>query len=233
MLVLSGIAGLDGFDLQCGFGNIIWKYMTGLGCSASNVNIVSRNQSIVTSVNGQNLNSFSGSNYLMIAIYSPTAHFVPQNLGNFFPAITGLAILNSKLKDVQKKDISQLPKLKQLYLYGNDLQSLPADLFEANLDLEIISFERNKLLHVGQGILTPLKKLQWASFNPNPCINVSGWSESQMLSVVEAFNAGCRNDTIDQMHKNKICVNCGEQKGKDNPKTKMEEKLRQQDASML
>ena len=205
----------------------------GPGCRAYNVYIVSRDQRTVTSVNEQNLTSFSGSNYHVINTNGQTTHFVPQKLGNFFPDVTALQLPNSKLKELLKEDISQFPKLKDLHLGYNDLESLPADLFEENLDLEYVIFSNNRLNHVGQGILTPLKKVYYVYFSANFCIDQYSYTLSGVPSIIEALNAGCRNDTIDQMHKNKICVNCGEQKGKDNPKTKMEEKLRHQDASML
>ena len=135
-LVICNIIGLDGFDLQCTIKTT--SKLPNFGptekCRTSNLQITSRGQT-VTSVNGQDLNTFNGSNFKTIEIGQQTVHFLPNGLGNFFPNLEEMRIDKSSLKEVNKDDLAQLPKLKQLWLFNNDFQSLPSDLFEGNSEL--------------------------------------------------------------------------------------------------
>lgn len=203
LLVLSGIIGLHGNDFQCRFELAVFAPLAGIGCNAYEVRIRSRDDSIISSMNDKDLNSFSGANYVTISIKGQTCHFVPKFPNNFFPDLLTLKITDSNLKEIQKEDIAQFRKLKYLTLGENDLKSLPYDLFEENLNLEFISFYNNKLVHVGQGILTPTKKLEDILFGGNPCIMINIATRLALQSVIDALNSGCRNDTVDEAHKNK------------------------------
>ena len=202
-LLLCGILNVNGFDLQCTFTTLgnIFEHTNLTGCLVSGVNIQSRDQ-VVTSVNGEDLKSFTGFGYKSLEIRLQPVHFIPQGLGEFFPDLEGLAIGYSQTKEVTKNDFAQFPKLKQLFLYNTNIQSLPADLFETNPDLLYILLNDNKLTHVGKGILSPLKKLHSAIFQKNPCINTYVLNQSEISTIVAALESGCRNDTIDAMTKN-------------------------------
>ena len=205
-LLLCGVLNVNGIDLQCTNTTLInsFEFSTRTGCRVSNVNIQSRGQ-VITSVNGQDLTSFTGSSsisYKSIEIKHREVHFIPQGLGEFFPDLEGLDISSSQTKEVTKSDFDQFPKLKELYLYFTNIQSLPADLFEGNPELLYIYLGHNKLTHVGKGILTPLKKLHSAYFSSNPCTDIYVFNDrSKIPTLVTALESGCRNDTIDELNK--------------------------------
>ena len=202
MLLLFKILKIHGFDLQCTFRSLdnAFVHTNRTGCHANNMNVQSRDQ-VVTSVNGKDLKSFSQLGYKSLEIRIQPVHFIPQGLGEFFSDLEGLAIDSSHTKEIAKSDLAQFPKLKQLYLSLSDVQSFPADLFEANPEILYIYVVNNKLTHVGRGILTPLKKLRSAYFVGNPCINMEVTVQSQMSTLVTALERDCRNDTIDELNK--------------------------------
>jgi Leucine-rich repeat (LRR) protein len=115
-------------------------------------------------------------------------------LGNFFPNLEALQISHSKLKKVEKRDFEQFPKLIEFSSNTNDIESVPSDLFEGNLELKSFSFLENKITHVGHNLVTPLKKLEYASFAFNQCINDS-YEKSQISSLAADLKAKCPEHT--------------------------------------
>ena len=108
-LLLCGVLNANGIDLQCMTTTLTnsFKFATEPNCKASHVNIQSRGQ-VVTSVNGQDLISFTGSSstcYKRIEIKHREVHFIPQGLGEFFPDLEGLDIDDSETKEVTKSTV--------------------------------------------------------------------------------------------------------------------------------
>jgi hypothetical protein len=155
-LVLSAFVGLEAVNLQCIMD--LWPPRNTIGCFAINVNVTERDLT-VSSINGQFLRGFRHSNFKMFQVKNQILHFIPCGIGSFFPKTVELRIIKSKLKEVHKRDLQQFPHLKELHLEQNELQFLPGDLFEANLELETIDFDNNQITHVGHNLLTSLTKL--------------------------------------------------------------------------
>jgi Leucine-rich repeat (LRR) protein len=196
-ILLLSIVGLDAIDLQCEFVPIKnWAYVSGTGCIASIVNITSRQ--IITSVNGQN--NFDGSNYKMVRIDNQVVNFIPEGLGKFFPNLEGLRIASSELKKVEKKDLGAFPKLKEFSFESNEIKFLPSDLFEGNLELQLLYFNSNPITHVGHNLVSPLKKLERAHFKSTKCINKHYYT-SEISSLVADLRANCPEPTQEMIKK--------------------------------
>ena len=191
MIFLLGVLELHGIKLHCDFKIKNWDHVAGEGCESSFQDILSPNQ-IITEVN-----SLNGS-CKIIEIYRKTMSFVPQGFGEKFPEVEGLQIYDSKLKEVQKIDFAQFPNLKELLLNLNDLQILPADLFEDNLEIVCVEMESNKLIAVATNILAPLKKLEQIRFYGNPCIDQGAENRTEIADVVTFLNLGCFSELIEK-----------------------------------
>jgi hypothetical protein len=189
-ILFSFAVGLHAINLECKFEDRDWGTVKGTVCIASNVNITSRQT--VTSVNGQS--NFDGSNYKMIDIQNQVVNFIPEGLEKFFPNIEGLSITASKLKRVGKKDMQQFPKLKILYLSSNDLEFLPSDLFEGNLELRSFAVFANPFTHFGHKLVTPLQKLEAAIFPYGSCVK-QFYFRSKIPSIGDDLRANCTEPT--------------------------------------
>jgi hypothetical protein len=194
--ILILIVRLDAIDLQCRFEPMRWTYVTGPACKASNLNITSRQT--ITSVNGET--NFDGSSYKFIIVNSQVVSFIPEGLGEFFPNLESLHIVRSKLKKVEKKDLQPFPKLKELILYSNKIESLPGDLLEGNLELKQVHFNSNPITHVGHNLVTPLKKLEHASFSKTKCIDES-YGPELISSLTTDLRRNCPEPT-QEMNRN-------------------------------
>ena len=100
-----------------------------------------------------------------------TTKFLPTNLAQHFPKLSAIEVIGGRLSRLEQKDLKPFPHLKVLWLPRNNLESLSSDVFEANLKLEKISFYENRIKFIANGVLNPLKHLQYANFELNECID--------------------------------------------------------------
>lgn len=205
LILISGLLGFHGFDLQCRFKQMNSAYggkVYDSGCRTVNVKIKSQDQ-IISNVNGESVKSFNGSDQKIIYSTEQTFNYFPSNLGEIFPDIEEIWIESSMLKEITRKDLAQFPKLTRLYLNYNSIQILPGDLFQDNPALEKISFNYNSLKFVGENILSPLKNLEYASFSYCGCINM-GYSDKNLMEIL---NSNLRSDCFDQLAQDLIDQN--------------------------
>jgi hypothetical protein len=170
--LLCLIVRLDSFDLQCQYEKFNGSIVSGSMCRAVNVNVTSRDETI-TSVNGQGPEAFDKYKFDMIEIFDETLNFIPQGFDDFFPNVHSLGIRYSKLKEVEKKNFAQFPMLYNLWIENNQIEKLPGDLFQANLQLSRVSFVANRISQVGEDLLN-LNHSVYIDFIDNKCISTYG-----------------------------------------------------------
>jgi len=92
---------------------------------------------------------------------------VPQNLKHFFPNLDMLMMRECGIETLKKDDLKELSQLKVLFCDGNFIKSLPDDVFDETPLLEMVSFQRNKIEHIGPKTFSSLKLLQLADLMLN------------------------------------------------------------------
>lgn len=101
-----------------------------------------------------------------------TVNFIPRGLNLIFPNLDKLKIKNCGLKRITREDLVGLEKLRHLYLDGNELTSLPDDLFIDMPNLKWINFGCNKIEFVSSDLLKPImNELKYADFSKNTKID--------------------------------------------------------------
>lgn len=95
----------------------------------------------------------------------------PRQLELFFPNLKALTINSCGLQSIQRSDLKGLSQLKQLTLNGNEISSLPDDLFDDTPGIETISFYGNTIRFIGMNTLKALRNLQYANFKMNSNID--------------------------------------------------------------
>lgn len=200
LVFLTGVFSLNGFDLPCEFKRVTnWKYGYSNGfdtCRTSNLLTASFRNEFVTTVNEISLNAFDKSSYRSITIVSP-ADFIPEGMGDFFPQLSGFEIAYTKINSLKKADLAQFPKLKELWIYGNEVHTLPANLFEGTRGLHFIDFSGNKIVRIGKGILRPLELLDKVNFESNVCIDKSMYNKFGVNSLVATMESDCSNESVE------------------------------------
>lgn len=82
---------------------------------------------------------------------------IPKNLGEKFPNLMCLVIKRCGLKKIWKTDLVGLENLEQLILDGNDLPSLPNDLFADMKKLRSVTFYGNRLERLNAKLYMPIE----------------------------------------------------------------------------
>lgn len=167
-----------------------WAFIKKLGCFGSiTSNVIVREK--VTTVNNQDSKSLPISTYKTLDIVNQVLHFVPQNLGDYFPEVEGMQIKNCGLKELRKSDLAQFPKAIDFYFFENKLQFLPGNLLEGNPELLRIYFDGNKISSMDPNVLFPVKKLQVACFSSNICIDKNAVTQAEIPALEAALNLNC------------------------------------------
>lgn len=185
---------VDGFNMDCVDDNWNWEGEPSRECRVKYLRIDSHNENI-TSVDGDSEYQGNHQNTTTLFINSQIVHFMPHRIEKFFPELTEIAIINSKLKSINKSDLKHFMRLKSLDLRGNGLESLDGDLFEFNPEIEYINFSDNKIKFVEENVLNSLLKLKHANFLENICINDEATSKTKISILIEKIEKQCSKDS--------------------------------------
>ena len=125
-----------------------------------------------------------------------TVNFIPSGFNIFFPNIILFSIYNHGLKFICRKDLSQFKNLETLNLSGNELTTLPDDLFEDTPKLNNISFYNNKIEFMSSKLFQPIinNNFVYVNFQNNTKINALYWkldsnslpSFADLLKLIDA-----------------------------------------------
>jgi Leucine-rich repeat (LRR) protein len=194
LTVLSAIVEISlGIDMRCTIRSIFDSSsgVSGNQCEVEGLVITDRIQTI-TSANGHTGTYYHSQNVKSVRFESQTMNFMPKGLEKLLPQIERISIYNSNLKEIKKEDLAPFPMLKNLWISDNDLETLPSNLFEANPELIYVQFTYEKLKYVGENILSPLKKLEYADFSDNPCIDKHAASKEEIPALIAELQDKCQ-----------------------------------------
>lgn len=158
-------------------------------------------KTIVTGVSGAHLYNNEDSGVIGLNIYEPSVcHIIPDGLGDIYKNLEAFAVWKSALKTVTSADLKQFPKLREIWLYENELQYLESNLFEFNPSLEYMNFKNNKIKFIGANFFNYLPKLSKAVFWYNVCINDEATDATQLEKIRNDIKTKCsfKDETTDE-----------------------------------
>lgn len=97
--------------------------------------------------------------------------FIPERIENFFPNLHGLRVGNSSIRQLSKDDLKPFPELELLSFDKNKLEVLDGDLFDYTPSLKWIYFEDNNIVHIAPDLLASLKNLEFIDISGNICVD--------------------------------------------------------------
>lgn len=107
-----------------------------------------------------------------VSISNSITYYIPSKISDHFKNLVAIQIIRCDLRIISKDDLQPCFLLKELLLPYNNIESLPADLFDNTPLLEVLSFANNKIKFISTQTLTPLKSLKFADFRGNINIDV-------------------------------------------------------------
>lgn len=149
----------------------------------------------ITSINGEEASYYGDRKVTYVDIHDQTVNYFPKGIHNFFPLVEQLSIVNAELQSVKSDNFKPFTHLKTVNLKNNKITTLDSDLFASNPEVTTLWISHNKLKHIGADILTPLKKLSYADFSSNECvdklIDEEGSETSDFSALVSDFKTKC------------------------------------------
>lgn len=121
---------------------------------------------------GKHIEGKTNDNVKLLKIENHPLDAFPRNLHESFLNLRFLSIISCGLEKVTKTDLIGLEDLEVLFLDGNNLTSLPDDLFTDMKKLRTIFFKNNKIERLSSKLLKPIENsLEYVSFLGNTKIN--------------------------------------------------------------
>lgn len=145
----------------------------------------------VTSATGKHYYDNDESGVVALSIYEGTCEVIPSGFGSVFPNVEFFQIWSAKLKTVSSADIQQFDKLREIWLYTNELEYLESNLFEYNQNVEYINFKSNKIKYIGGNFFENLPNLQGASFYDNVCTSSEADSAASLEDIKNEIRQRC------------------------------------------
>jgi BTB/POZ domain len=141
-------------------------------CFVDDADITQRD--IFTTFEGQHKPNKNNDDVMKLMFEDTVVHYLPKHLHERFPNLEELSVRNCGLKEINLKDLLKLHFLGTLRLNGNDLETLPIDLFTHTINLKKISFGFNKLERVSSMLFDSIPDGQWeyVSFRGNKGMDV-------------------------------------------------------------
>ena len=124
---------------------------------------------IIKAFNGEHSFGRLNKSVEILRILNTDVHFLPIGIGELFPNLTCLEVVNCGLTEISRNDLRKFSNLEKLILSGNKLVMLPDDLFADTPKLNQICFNHNSLQRLSSKLLQPIRKnLVTAKFYRNP-----------------------------------------------------------------
>lgn len=108
----------------------------------------------------------------------------PKGVGNFFPKLKAIRLLQSSLRELSANDLKPFSDLIYIRIYNNPLSVVDGDSFKFNKKLKLVDLDSNKIEHVGPNLLSHSKDLKEVKFENNICIDVNARTDE----AIEALN---------------------------------------------
>lgn len=146
-----------------------WKISSLYTCKAV-VNYYGNSRAI-DEVSSNHMSGKSNNDVKALVIDNQNIGFVPYNISRFFPNLESLRMHKTSISSVNRDSLRGLTKLRELYLYVNNIESISADMFIDNPYMAYITFDNNLVKHVAPKVFDYLYYLVTLYMRSNTCLN--------------------------------------------------------------
>ena len=146
---------------------------------------------LVDKVTGRHRSNHGNKEVKALDISNQHCEHFPGDFNKIFVNLEALAIANSKLKSVTKKDLEVFPKLKTINFSNNQLKALGFSILSSNPLLKKISFAGNPLIGIGSDLLDNLEGLEQVDLSNAGCIDSKAASEDEIETLRGEIGEKC------------------------------------------
>lgn len=138
---------------------------------------------IVLRVIGDHLEDYTNDEVEAISFTDMQIDRFPRHIHRFFPNLKVVTMNSCGLRSITKLDLMGLKNLRQLTMNGNNIISLPGNLFDETPKIETLSFYGNKIEFIDSNIFNSLRGLKYANFKMNVSIDACYKSEGNGITL--------------------------------------------------
>lgn len=158
-------------DVNCDFSLIrILKVKETYKCIVRDFILVNKTDKF-TSVVGAHKSNKTAADVSVLTLENQICHYLPPEFAVHFPNLFHLDVKNSSLLAVDQSTMKLFVKLKIIYLRGNWIEAIPANLFKFNRFLEFINFDDNRIRRIDVSAFANLPNIVSISLERNICID--------------------------------------------------------------
>lgn len=146
----------------------------------------------VTEVSNNHMEDRNNSDVLLLIISEqPQLTVVPRNIFEFFPNLAAMGFFNTSIEEITFQDLRGLRRLVQLELEDSGIAEIENDLFIDNLLMRSISFNSNRIQHIGHRTFNHLTGLTYLFLQDNMCIDMGVQLRANVLLFVPQLFRVC------------------------------------------
>lgn len=155
------------FELKCNFYDepVRWILYNVYTC-----NVTELSAGEISSVSGGHLNNRNNNDVKSLEIKRKDSKTMPRRIGEFFPNLEAILIIESGLEEISPEDLSNLPQLLQLDLISNRIREVDGHLFAGNPLISAFSVTKNPVRHVNPRVFEGTNNLTSLHFHETECI---------------------------------------------------------------
>ena len=124
-------------------------------------------ETVITEYKGKHVPGKTDLDVLIFDITRQKTDYLPRGLSSKYINMNVLYVMESGLKSVTRDDFSAMPKLREIALFGNKLESIPNNCFNDLILLERLSLRRNKIKTLSSKIFRALPNLKAVYLSQN------------------------------------------------------------------
>ncbi|CAO1342120.1 unnamed protein product [Diamesa hyperborea] len=113
----------------------------------------------ITNFNGVHKFGMTDGDVLQFNTTKQNADYLPHGLAEKFVNLESLYVIESGLKAITRSDFKSLTKLKEIALYGNQIDEIPANCFDNLMNLKKLSLSNNRIKYLPNEVFHQLPNL--------------------------------------------------------------------------
>lgn len=182
------------FQIQCRF--TIQRFWDNLGniyhCEVTSSSALAGHN--ITQVTGTHMIGRTNFDVQGIIFLNNCAHIntVPRNIREFFPNLIAISMSGCGIHSLNGDELQNYNNLLSFSIQNTvHFVHIPGNLFLNTRSLLSVNFNGNRIINVGQDLLTNLRHLQTAFFFSNVCINNGAWTQAAVPFLIEELRRNC------------------------------------------
>ncbi|KAL7041123.1 hypothetical protein ACKWTF_000657 [Chironomus riparius] len=180
------------FDIECEFKtDNYYKFGEPYQCKAGTTrNITTYEEALITSITGTHIDLKTNEDVTGFYSNYKIIQYFPRDLEKFFKNLELIYIEFAGLKEIHQADLKPFQKLIYLSLGYNSIKVLESGVFDANPNLEILSFVANDLVHIEPDVFDNLPKLRCFWFG-RTCVDKFVNSRDEVIEAIDVARNQC------------------------------------------